>query len=98
MEDMHCLFWLLIASSYNMHKIGDLEEKAAAKVRGQIWDGPIAQNDPYIMFLLCTKFHAFIIKWTIFQPIRSTSRNFYDHSKGLSRWLLYILLAEKFVP
>ena len=29
--------------------IGNLEEKAAAKVRGQIWDGPIAQNDPYVM-------------------------------------------------
>ena len=45
--------------------IGNLEEKAAAKVRGQIWDGPIAQNDPYVMFLLCAKFHAFMIKWTI---------------------------------
>ena len=42
--------------------IGNLEEKAAAKVRGQIWDGPIAQNDPYVIFLLCTKFHAFMIK------------------------------------
>ena len=42
--------------------IGNLEEKAAAKVRGQIWDGPIAQNDPYVMFLLCAKFHTFYDK------------------------------------
>ena len=59
--------------------IGNLEEKAAAKVRGQIWDGPIAQNDPYVIFLLCTKFHAFMIKWTIFQPIRSTNCVLSEH-------------------
>ena len=45
--------------------ISNLEEKAAAKVRGQIWDFLIAQNDPHVMFSLCTKFHAFIIKWMI---------------------------------
>ena len=45
--------------------ISNLEEKAAAKVRGQIWDFLIAQNDLHVMFSLCTKFHTFIIKWMI---------------------------------
>ena len=45
--------------------ISNLEEKAAAKVRGQIWDFLIAENDSHVKFSLCTKFHAFIIKWMI---------------------------------
>ena len=63
------LLCIMIQMTYEIRRvedfIGNLEEKTAAKVRGQIWDGPIAQNDPYVMFLLCTKFHAFMIKWTI---------------------------------
>ena len=38
------------------------EKKAAIRVKGQITDGPIAKNISYVMFYLCTKFHAFITK------------------------------------
>ena len=45
-------------------------------VKGQIWDGPISKNDPHAKFLQCTKFHAFIIKWTI-HPFLATNLLYY---------------------
>ena len=33
--------------------------------KGQIWDASIAKNVPKGINLLCTKFHAYITKWTI---------------------------------
>ena len=39
---------------------------AATEVIGQICDGPVTKKYPEGMFLLYTKPHAFIIKWTIF--------------------------------
>ena len=45
---------------------------AAIKVKRQIWNGPITKNYRNGMFSYHAKFHAFIIKRTIFLPVRLT--------------------------
>ena len=45
--------------------ISNLEEKAATKVRGQIWDFLIAENDSHVMFSFVPIFQCFYRKWMI---------------------------------
>ena len=57
---------------------------AAIKIKGQIWNGPIAKNYWHGMFSYHAKYHAFIIEWIIVLPVSLTIRpilGFNDTSK-----------------
>ena len=55
LEVKHCIVQKQL--SYWIFK----KKKAAVRVKGQMTDGPITKNI-YVMFYLCTKFHAFLTK------------------------------------